>query len=326
MNRTTLSSAVLAAAVAAVVGTPLVASAETKIYGRVVAGAVLNDSGEKGEDASWDFGATGLDGSKDNGSRFGFEGSYDLGNGFKTGFKLEQQFAVDAKDSGDDTSGTTTISQRHKLVYLEGAFGRLTLGNQPSPYINAGSWNGSYFTGGTTLTAFRYEGIGYSNSAGPFDFSVLATSNNSDKDIDRLIGSASYDFGPVKLAVGVHNESDDDPMGDDAADRVAASLSGNVGGVGWTVGYQEVEPDEGEDNGSDNIGLFLSYALSDDNLIYLEHENLDSELDNEDYTNVVLGYKHSIGATDLVGEYQTRNNEGDNADPSVLHLGVVVHF
>ncbi|HOI51982.1 MAG TPA: porin, partial [Azonexus sp.] len=66
-----------------------------------------------------------LDTSELNGSRLGFKGSEDMGNGLKAIFMLESAVAID--------TGTSTGFTRQSYLGLEGSFGRVTFGRQYSP-------------------------------------------------------------------------------------------------------------------------------------------------------------------------------------------------
>jgi predicted porin len=71
----------------------------------------------------------GVDHGELNGSRLGFRGSEDLGNGLKAIFTLEQGYDPSA---GTLEQGGRTFG-RQSFVGLEGGFGRVTLGRQYSP-------------------------------------------------------------------------------------------------------------------------------------------------------------------------------------------------
>ena len=89
------------------------------------------DSGKAGKDDSFTM-RTG----QNSGSRFGLKGTEDLGNGLKVGFVLENGFDA-------DTGSLTTegkIFDREAQAYLEGAFGRISMGRVGQ----LASMNGSY--------------------------------------------------------------------------------------------------------------------------------------------------------------------------------------
>ena len=66
------------------------------------------------------------------------------------------------------------MSARHHNVYLSGAFGTVTFGQQDAPYYGATTWDGSQTLGGITDFIFRTTGVGYaSNSWAAHSASVL---------------------------------------------------------------------------------------------------------------------------------------------------------
>ena len=111
-------------AAALVASAPLFAVAQTNVtlYGVVDAAIESADTG----------GAVGrhtnVQSGNQSGSRFGFRGSEDLGNGLKAIFNLEAGVAVDT--GAQDSSG---LFQRRAVVGLEGEFGTVTLGREYSP-------------------------------------------------------------------------------------------------------------------------------------------------------------------------------------------------
>ena len=167
MNKSIVAIAV--AGLVGAVGFSSVASAEATVYGRVTAGAVHSDRDTDEDDGAWNFGATGIDGANGrfNGTRFGFKGSQDLGNGMSAGFQIEREVR-----QGETPA---TVRQRHNLVWLSGSWGKLTFGNQNNPYLNARHWDQTYFYGGNFGASYRHEGINYSMSNGPFSLNVMAT-------------------------------------------------------------------------------------------------------------------------------------------------------
>lgn len=70
------------------------------------------------------------------GSRFGFKGVEDLGNGLKVGFILENQF--DSDDGSLNDSGL--LFHREASLFLEGGFGKLAMGRMGSVNGGTSSW------------------------------------------------------------------------------------------------------------------------------------------------------------------------------------------
>jgi len=226
---------------AAAIGFTSVAIADATIYGRVTAGAVQVDGDEPNDDGSWSFGSNrpGL------ATRFGVKGDQDLGNGMSAGFQIERNVTAD-----------DGFAKRHNLVYLSGSWGKLTLGNQNNPYMNARNWDQTYFYGGAFGESYRHEGINYSMSNGPFSLNVMAmaesgntqdapgavpttgltgtptagvTETSNDDSIDGWIIHAGYDFGIAALNVAHHADNKDYDITTAAApDSANAMTEGTV--------------------------------------------------------------------------------------------------
>lgn len=68
------------------------------------------------------------------GSRFGFKGTEDLGNGLTVGFVLENGFTA------DDGADNSTLFDREASLFIEGGFGKLAMGKIGSINCGTGSW------------------------------------------------------------------------------------------------------------------------------------------------------------------------------------------
>lgn len=117
----------IALAVAGLVSAPAFAQSNVTIYGLVDMGVSY-----RSDNADSTVGSrTSIDSGVQSGSRIGFRGVEDLGNGLKAGFVLEQGLFVDNGQSRTD--GTFS---RQSYVYLGGGFGTVALGRQYSPQFN----------------------------------------------------------------------------------------------------------------------------------------------------------------------------------------------
>ncbi len=102
------------------------AQSSVQIYGVADAGLVLERGGPAGNTVNLSSGVA-------SGSRLGFKGTEDLGNGLSAGFVVESGFAIDSGASGQ---GGLTFG-RQSYVSLGGPLGTLSAGRQYSPYYNA---------------------------------------------------------------------------------------------------------------------------------------------------------------------------------------------
>jgi predicted porin len=114
----------IALAVAGMVAAPLaMAQSNVTIYGLVDMGLThYSDSASKAANR------TGLDQGLLNGSRIGFRGTEDLGNGLKAGFVLEGGLAPD--------TGSGLSMNRQSFLTLSGDFGTVAVGRQYTPQFN----------------------------------------------------------------------------------------------------------------------------------------------------------------------------------------------
>ena len=312
------------------------------LYGSVRSGIIVQDSGAAGSDATWDLGSVdaGDLGSGDRlWSRIGVDASTDLGGGLVAGLKIEKRL-----------DGFRT---RHQNVWLEGAFGRFTLGQQGSPYQAAASWDGANFTGGNFDLAHagsRRNGITYSSSlGGPFNFKAMIaddngpststavvhtgtmadgdfahedvttpTSSSYGEGVDGFEVSGTLDAGPVTINVGYADN-------DAGTAVVGVTAGGSFGALGWEVGFETSDPDVGED--STRTGFFVDYGIGD-GAVYFYYEDGDNAdptpvtLVLRDNTAWVVGYSHSLGSgVSVIGEHRDREIQGTTSI-----LGVVVGF
>ena len=114
----------IALAVAGLVSVPALAQSNVTVYGIVDMGyAYRGDNVVDGVKSR-----NGIDSGIANGSRLGFKGTEDLGNGLKAGFVLEQGILA---DTGSSAQGRTF--GRQSFAYLGGNFGTVALGRQYAP-------------------------------------------------------------------------------------------------------------------------------------------------------------------------------------------------
>ena len=280
-----------------------VASAEGTLYGSVRSGIYIKDDGES--DAMWDLGsvdAGDLGGSGDRlWSRIGVKASHDLGNGMMAGLTIEKRL--------------DNFRTRHQNVWLGGEMGRITLGQQGSPYHSAVSWDGTNFTGGelTMSGGSRKQGISFaSDLGGPFDFKAMIMDDASHgsgygEGVDGFEVSGSLAAGGVNINVGYAD--------DDMHSLMGASVGGSFGSLGWEVGFETKDPEDGTEDTTD-AGMFVDYSLGD-GAVYFYYEGLSGAGDD---TSWVAGYSHGLGSgVKVIGEHRDRESTGTT---SILALVV----
>lgn len=107
-------------AAAAALGATAACAADVTVYGLVDYGLMYTGT-DNGSNTSH---VTEMTSGKNLGSRFGFKGSEDLGNGVKVGFILENGFSADT----GALPSNGKIFDRESTIYLEGNFGNLKFG------------------------------------------------------------------------------------------------------------------------------------------------------------------------------------------------------
>lgn len=142
MNKKLIALAVAAAAI------PTLSLADVVIYGKIKAGVENTKVGEAASDNKVE----------DYGSRIGFKGTEDLGNGLKALWQVESKIAV---DSGEGTSFGT----RQSFLGMEGSFGKVRLGYIDNSLNDLGLidlWE--YNSDAQGLSLFTRTGVRLANS------------------------------------------------------------------------------------------------------------------------------------------------------------------
>lgn len=107
-------------------------AADVQLYGIVDEGLAYSHVDLDGaKDATNSFS---MNSGMQSGSRFGFKGTEDLGNGLTVGFVLENGFSA---DTGADN---TTFFDREASLFIEGGFGKLAFGKIGSINCGTSSW------------------------------------------------------------------------------------------------------------------------------------------------------------------------------------------
>lgn len=233
-------------------------AADVQLYGIVDTGLqYLNaDVDRVGFDSESKFS---MESGMQSGSRFGFKGTEDLGNGLTVGFILENQFNSDDGSLKNEDS----FFHREASLFLEGGFGKVAFGRMGSINGGVSSWGkygvisafgswGNYSAqagnwavgGGQWDNMIAYE---TPNFAGFKVFAQYGMGNKVENDAEELVGvenesssdryysiGASYANGPLNLYFAVDSvnyatytstaNADIDP---DADDSLTVTLGGN---------------------------------------------------------------------------------------------------
>lgn len=194
----------IALAIAGMIGAPVaMAQSNVTVYGVVDAGLVGGSQG--------DTDLTAVESGILAGSRLGFRGTEDLGNGLKAVFVLEYGLNVDINEG----VGTGGLNARQQLVGLSGDFGTVALGRQYAPgYLGVIPFNGtnssSVFDPHAVLAADAGSSI-IAASPARWDNSVTYSGSFSGLTV-RGIWSARG----VERTANVNTPNEIDPSDDDA--------------------------------------------------------------------------------------------------------------
>jgi predicted porin len=201
MNRYTFGAAMLA-----VFSTTALAQSNVSIYGIVDSGLVRETGGAAGA-------VTSIGGGIASGSRLGFKGKEDLGNGLAAVFQLESGFNADTGASGQGGA----LFGRQAFVGLTGKFGAVTAGRQYTPYyktlrdigdpfgaVSLAGRSGNLFATNTRANNM----IGYASPAlagvrVELAYAAGEVAGDSTKS-RQLGGSAGYARGPLTIQLAHH--------------------------------------------------------------------------------------------------------------------------
>ena len=179
-------------------------AADVQLYGIVDTGVqyLSGDTDLAGHDSINKFS---MESGMQSGSRFGFKGTEDLGNGLTVGFVLENQFSSDT--GALNSSGL--LFHREASLFLEGGFGKLAVGRMGSINGGVSSW-GKY----GVISAFGTSWGDYSAQAGTWAMGAGMWDNMIAYETPNFAGFkvfAQYGMGnAVKENDSVENESSSD--------------------------------------------------------------------------------------------------------------------
>ena len=290
------------------------------LYGSVRSGIIVKDN--RSSDSAWDLGAADSgDLSNNSGdqlwSRIGVKASHKLDNGMMAGLHIEKRL--------------DRFRTRYQNVWLESEMGRITLGQQSSPYQGATSWDGANFMGGNLqLVGSRKQGASFASKlGGPFNFKALVMDDNSaDKagygdGVDGFELSGAFDAGIVNINVGYADN--------DAASFMGVTVGGSLGKVGWEAGFETKNPDMSGAEDTNVAGLFVDYSIGA-GAVYFYYESESGggaagDPDTDGEKAWVAGYSHGLGSgVKVIGEHRDIDSSNPARDGTTSLLAVVVGF
>ncbi len=258
--------------------------------------------------------STRLDSGNQSGSRLGFKGTEDLGNGLKANFVLEAGFNLD-----DGTSAQGALFGRQAYVGLSGDFGAFNLGRQKAPMYDvmdkldpfhigmAGDANRLFKTTVRVNNAITYftpkiDGF-YGNVMVALGESQVSSSAN------KTYGLAlNYDNGPLETAFAYNKTYD--ATGNDSAKKTLIGANYNFGPVKGHAAYQN-----NKGAGTTDIRVWLLGAtipVSKQMAVLIDYTRVtDRFRGNADADQVALGLTYDLSKrTNLYTSYSRTSNDG----------------
>jgi len=287
----------IALAVAGLVSAPAFAQSNVTIYGVADAGFAFGEHGEND--------VTGVESGLLSGSRLGFRGTEDLGNGLKAVFTLEQGFTI------DDGSGLGNAS-RQAFVGVAGGFGAVTLGRQYAPgydfqydaVVSAQFSPQAILSGAPYAGTVDFDGEALSLKGLTINPGSMARWNNSvayNGSFSGLKVRAIYSFNALET-------------------NTFSTVNLNTGAGGNRVSKP------GDD---DAMGLGIEYAngpLKVGAVYHYLKDAADVSGVTDDQQEWLVGGSYNFGVLTLAGSYQQAKSTNfiDNLDVDLWQVGVIV--
>lgn len=233
-------------------------AADVQLYGIVDTGLQYVHGDTDSTSANSDFDSFSMESGMASGSRFGFKGTEDLGNGLTVGFILEDGIK---SDTGVDDD---VLFNRESSLFLQGGFGKVAFGRigsfnggvsswakygvmsvfgtswgdysaQAGTWaMGAGMWNNMIAYETPNFAGFKvFAQYGMGNQVAKIDKSLTGDENESSSDRYYAIG-ASYANGPLNLyfavdSINYASAGDADPtnLDPDGDDSLTVTFGGN---------------------------------------------------------------------------------------------------
>jgi len=288
-----MKKSLIALAVAGTFAAPaaFAATANVDVYG-ILDVSANNIDVKIGSSTSADAWQVGENGGT-SGSRLGFKGSEDLGNGLKAIWQIESTISVDS---------TNSIGGRNTFVGLSGGFGTVLAGRHDTPEkISTGAMDmfadntGDYNSTFTIIDTREQNVIAYMSPAMSgltlMGAIVAGETSSNDSLMDHYSVAATYNNGPLSLAGGYTNISKGYVLSD--VKVFGSSLTG-FGPNGFTTTSDH-----------DIFRVGASYTLGDLKLAAVYQDVDGDDVDGAGYT---VGAAYTMGPIVLKGQWNSRED------------------
>ena len=313
-----MNKKLIAVAVAGIVAAPA-AYADISAYGRINNRIVIADNDDINMETS--------------GSRFGFKGSGDLGNGMSAFARYE--FATNTDHA---TKGDSNLSSRLAFVGVSGPFGSVSLGQQWTAYFqNLGTHASLNIINGPGQIGPGRAGntIQYANSFGPVSLKLDARVDDSNTGGDDARAWGRYNgngFGGGVTITPMDNitlaaafDSAEGAGSHEDMDNMGVAAIFGFGGITLTVAHEQ--QDVGDDEETDNTLLWLGAGVTDQLSMRVGYGT--SETENASGTSetdqlALIGVLNMGGGLKLWGQFH--NSDSGSTDADTIALGVRLDF
>ncbi len=304
-----MKKTLVALAVASIVSVPMTAAAEGSIYASARYGfsAVDDDANAESVNSFHNFG-----------SRFGMNGSTDLGNGMTAYSQWEINM-----DGG---------TLRALKAGVKGGFGNVYMGDDiDHAWDTVMSTDGTWWYGGSMKLSdgVQDNAITYQGGSGAFGFGATVAmvdggGSATEESINQTEVVVTFDVAGITLGLGVTDAQDD--AGGDPEPVTGLLAKGDAGSFNWAFDYQMqsdsgvaggdmssiqleggfgpfiaqygMKSDDSSIGGTDKTALVLSYTknLGPDTLMYFEYlaTDADGALDLDDNSKLAAVLKHNL--------------------------------
>lgn len=307
----------IALAVAGMVAAPVaMAQSNVTVYGIVDAYAGYSKTGDAKK--------TVVQGGGLSGSRLGFRGTEDLGNGLKGVFTLEYSLANDVNAGVGNTGG---LNARQQFVGLQGGFGFVGLGRQYAPGFHVYKWDAAMgaipfspqsilsVQNGMTITpnspARVNNSIHYkSPNMGGLSAQVIYGLGETNELEDRRTGDVTglgLDYANGPIAAGFIYHHIEGGAGDDKKEWLLGG-SYNFGVAKVLASYQQMDLGNTDDK-LWNIGIDAPVGQA--GKVFAAYADLNDDVDDADAQAWAIGYTHSLSkrTTAYAAISQVRNDD-----------------
>ncbi|MFT5589513.1 MAG: putative porin [Bradyrhizobium sp.] len=348
-----MKKSLLALAILGTIAGSAAAQSSVTVYGVVDMGITRDDNGVNTK--------TGLDSGIQSGSRLGFKGVEDLGNGLKALFVLET--GINA-DTGGFAQSNTAFG-RQSYLGLQGNFGTVKLGRQTTLLYNtlsaidpfgiglAGDATRIFNAAGSRMNnTIAYESPNLSGFQGAlqYGFGEVAGNNTAGR---QITGSLTYENGPVLVAL-THHISDIgavkavigapatattaavNPVTAAPVDKVKTTLLGGTYDFGMVkahAAFDTVKSDAAVASKVDRrdymVGATVPFGASAFLIDYTKRNN--KLISNGDSDQIAIGYTYAMSKrTNLYTSYARTSNDnrvslnsgGNGLNDNLFNVGI----